>query len=334
MKPFLRRGGGVVLLSGWIFSALAMPSCRGRGGVPRDADFQAVVSEKMASSGRSAAVVLDLRDGRILAMTGGDLACGSAFPIGSLMKLVVAAAAKGEGIASADEPFLCEGKAVVAGEQVICWLPAGHGKLDMPAALAVSCNLYFYSLAGRLSWETFARYAASFGLGRPTGADVAGENEGRISRTVSARDFLKASIGRTPDVLATPLQAAVMAGVIATDGYLVVPRRTGEKSRWTRTNMGGALEVLRDGMRRSVLSGTASLLRGLPVSAAAKTGTARWEKGFKTHGWIIGFAPFEDPEIAFSVLVVDGQGRKEAAAAAVEILMVYSEKFKKTSDNP
>jgi len=67
------------------------------------------------------------------------------------------------------------------------------------------------------------------------------------------------------------------------------------------------LQVVREGMRQTVISGTAQPLKDLPVEAAGKTGTAQFGSGnSREHGWFVSFAPYNNPTIAMAVLVEGG----------------------------
>jgi penicillin-binding protein 2 len=90
----------------------------------------------------------------------------------------------------------------------------------------------------------------------------------------------------------------------------------------------GYLQMVRAGMRQSVTNGVARPA-GIPgVSVAGKTGTAefgsvQYDGKHPTHGWFMGFAPYEDPRIAVVVFVQRGSGGKDAAPAAARIFDFY-----------
>jgi cell division protein FtsI/penicillin-binding protein 2 len=76
------------------------------------------------------------------------------------------------------------------------------------------------------------------------------------------------------------------------------------------------IRVVQEGMRQTVLAGTAKRLQSLPISAAGKTGTAQFDNNEKEHSWFTSFAPYEDPQIVVTVLV---EGGGEGGAAALPI---------------
>ena len=84
------------------------------------------------------------------------------------------------------------------------------------------------------------------------------------------------------------------------------------------------IEVVRQGMRQTVTSGSATSLQSLPVAVAGKTGSAQWSTKEKTHAWFTGFAPYEKPEIVITVLVEQGgEGSEVAVPIAREVLEWY-----------
>jgi penicillin-binding protein 2 len=88
------------------------------------------------------------------------------------------------------------------------------------------------------------------------------------------------------------------------------------------------LAVVREAMRQSVSTGVAQSGQVPGLAIAGKTGTAEFGtpgegEGYETHGWFVGFAPYEDPEIAVVVFVQRGGGGQNAAPAAARIFDYY-----------
>ncbi|PIR89773.1 hypothetical protein COS93_00465 [bacterium (Candidatus Gribaldobacteria) CG07_land_8_20_14_0_80_33_18] len=86
------------------------------------------------------------------------------------------------------------------------------------------------------------------------------------------------------------------------------------------------LQIIKEGMRQAVTSpsGSSYLLNSLPVSAAAKTGTAQTQVSNIYNNWVTVFAPYENPQIVLTVLVEDVSGIQAAALpVAKEILEWY-----------
>ncbi len=261
------------------------------------------------------------------------------FPPGSSFKLISAAAALAEGVVDADRKITCNGRTRVAGRTFRCHRAQGHGAVDLREAISKSCNVYFYRIAAEMDVDVLASWARAFGLGERTGLDLPGETAGLIPTREWKRrvyrerwypsETASVVVGQGA-VSVTPLQMARVAAAIASSGRLVTPRLASTDP--PRRIPGIAPEhfaLIREGMREAVLSGTAWRSRIPGFDPAGKTGTAQvanasrvarnnedrpWE--FRTHAWFVGFAPFDDPEIAVAVLVQHG-GAGGAAAAPI-----------------
>lgn len=201
------------------------------------------------------AVVLDVRDGGVLAMAslpGYDtetfssqyqaLSQDPAHPLlnramqglyapGSTFKLVTAAAALEEGIVTPETEILDTGRyTYYKTPQPQCWLyreeGRTHGLETLSQALADSCNVYFFDAGRRLGIETLNRYARALGLGEETGIELAGEQTGVVAgpaytqglgQTWYEGSVLSAAIGQENNRF-TPLQLAHMTATLVGGG--------------------------------------------------------------------------------------------------------------------
>jgi cell division protein FtsI/penicillin-binding protein 2 len=85
--------------------------------------------------------------------------------------------------------------------------------------------------------------------------------------------------------------------------------------------------IIRSGMRQCVTTGSGKILRGLPVTSAAKTGTAQWGLDKTPHAWFTSFAPYENPELVLTILIDEaGEGSAVAAPIAYEFYDWYFDK--------
>ncbi len=232
-----------------------------------------------------------------------------------------------------------------------------HGFVDMRRALAVSANVYFYVVGGGyknfkgLGIDRIKKYLNIFGFGSGLGIDLPGEASGLVpdpSWKKSAKnegwftgDTYNVSIGQG-DVLVTPLQMAGAIAAIANNGTLWHPRIVKKitdpdgrlikefKPEIIRNNFIDAsnLQVVREGMRGAVTEGSAYLLKDLPMKVAGKTGTAQVTNTFrKPNAWFVGFAPYDNPEIALAIVVEGaGEGSTAAVPVAKEIFEWYYNK--------
>ncbi|MCL6452487.1 MAG: hypothetical protein K6T78_02540 [Alicyclobacillus sp.] len=293
-----------------------------------------------------AAVVLDVANNHLLAMADvspdpAALPAVTAETPGSVMKLVTAAAGLESFQFAPWSRFVCKGRSLLEGVNMRCWRV--HGPETLTEALATSCDVALAEVGARLgraglstAWRQL--HLDSSQLQRTDGKPVLAEAQaGQLFRR-SGRDnglLANTAIGQE-DVRITPLQAANLARTIATlgqysDVQLVQDvERRGRVIRWFGpTGSARALspltaQALGDAMRRAVTSpdGTAHDLAGADVSVAAKTGTAQLPDG-RDNGWLIGYAPFDHPQVAFCVFVadVDAQSAHDQVHRAVQSLL-------------
>ncbi|HZI94284.1 MAG TPA: penicillin-binding protein 2 [Patescibacteria group bacterium] len=294
-------------------------------------------------------------------------AISSAYSPGSTFKPIMAAAALEEGLATPSTVFSCPGWGFFYGRKFLCHEKGGHGVVDMKRAIQVSCNVYFYNLGSRLGIDSIARYAKHMGLGSLTGIDIGQEQPGLVpspewKMTVHKdrwypSETISVSIGQGP-LLITPLQMAMSQAFIATDGRRVTPHlrlgtdsATFARSQGDGDAGGGDTHISShnlDVVRRAEWSvvnesgtGTKALIPGRDV--CGKTGTAQVYAAsagvkdedlpaeMRDHAWFVGFAPRDNPRIAFAVIVEHGGHGGTAAAPIVKSVL---EKFFESEEQP
>ncbi|MBI4713683.1 penicillin-binding protein 2 [Candidatus Uhrbacteria bacterium] len=258
------------------------------------------------------------------------------FPSGSTLKPIIAYAALAEGIISERTSFLSTGGLRINEWFFPDWKSGGHGITDVRKAIAESVNTFFYIIGGGfdewigLGVDRITNYASRFGFGKPTGIDLPSEADGFLpskewKEEVKGErwyvgDTYHLAIGQG-DFLTTPIQMAHATGVIANNGLDVRPHVLEkindvplETSTTTLESLDSySLSVVRHGMRRAVTDGSARLLSILPVSVAGKTGTAQAPGHEKYHSWFTGFAPYENSEIALTIIIENGGESTDAA---------------------
>jgi len=257
---------------------------------------------------------------------------GARMPIGSVFKLVTAIAALQEGKITPATTFHCAGSKNFAGRPFRC---AGHHRdIALLRAIEKSCNLYFFQVAARLTGEEMAKWGRLFGLGSRTGVDLSGERRGLLPTPRTLHGRLNLAIGQG-ELVCTPLQVARLCAAIANGGTLVQPHlfdhatdgegRVAQRFRpqvETIPVRAETLRLVREGMHRVVLSGTASRCGLEAFDAAGKTGTAELEDADPpNHAWFAGFAPFESPKIAFAVVSERTHGHGSDSAAIMAHLL-------------
>ncbi|BBB90258.1 MAG TPA: penicillin-binding protein 2 [Methylomusa anaerophila] len=338
---------------------------------------QVAASGKMGEPAKGGAVVvLDVRTGGVLAMASNPsfdpnvFAVGisnsnwekiitnpnnpltnrviqSTYPPGSVFKIVTASAALNMGLTSREEIFEDKGVYVLNGWSFYGWETTGLGRLNIVDGIAWSSDPLFYELGRRLGADNLAAYALTFGLGNPTGIQLAGEEAGVVPSIEWKRanygeewypgETLIAAIGQGY-YLVTPLQQALLAMAVATGGVIHRPLLVDK----TITPEGNVIQAyqpeiartvylrpevwdtVRQGMRAVIEKGTAAaVFTGFPRAVAGKTGSAETGKG-TTHSWFACYAPYENPEIAVAVLIDEGgEGSMAAAPVARHILEAY-----------
>jgi penicillin-binding protein 2 len=290
-----------------------------------------------------------------------DRAISGQYPSGSTVKMVVAAAALQEKVITEHTTVNSTGGIRVGQWFYPDWLAGGHGITDVRKALAWSVNTFFYTIGGGyqgfvgLGVDRLTKYMRLFGLGTETGIDLPNEAPGFVP-SVAWKEQVKGEnwyVGDTyhlaigqGDLLVTPLQDANWTAVFANHGTLYEPHVV--KSVLTDNDKVSTpvapkiigqnlvdpynLEVVRQGMRQTVLSGSAQKLQSLPVEAAAKTGTAQWGAGAVPHAWFTCFAPYKNPQIVVTVLVEEGkEGSQVSLNVAQDILQYYFTRGNATS---
>jgi len=236
-----------------------------------------------------------------------------------------------------------------------------HGELNMKRALARSSNIYFYLMVGGcrgcglpdfdgMGADALAEWSRKAGLGRPTGIDLPGEvgglvpdsrwKEQEIGEQWLLGDSYPFSIGQGY-LTVTPLQMAVVTAALANGGTLVTPRvahgyRDGNGTRVIASTDAGRLDgtaehyrIVQEGLLAAAeAGGTAVTGRPAGTTIGGKTGTAEFGQPypsgeFDTHAWFIGYAPYDNPEVAVAVYLEYGVGATHAGPVAREILAAY-----------
>lgn len=263
------------------------------------------------------------------------------FPSGSVIKPLIASAALQEGVITPRTTVVSVGGINVGPWFFPDWKAGGHGTVNVKSAIAWSVNTFFYYVGGGydsfrgLGVQKLSDWMKKFGLGSKLGLDVGGESSGHVPseewkmKAKNERwyigDTYNLSIGQG-DLLVTPLQIARVTASIANGGKLVVPHLVdSEHADVPEVGIDAdTLKTVRDGMRDTVVYGSGRRMSSLPFTSAGKTGTAQWGTDKPNHAWYTGFAPYERPEVAISVLLEEGvEGSSNAVPVAYEVLKAW-----------
>ena len=236
----------------------------------------------------------------------------------------------------------------------------GHGRFNVSQAIQHSCNYFFYEVGDRIGIDTLAKYSYYLGLGHKTGVELTGEISGVLASTKIAEqehrvwnpgETISAAIGQSYNTF-TPLQMAKYVAMIANRGKKLdvtvvksiinsdgseVPRDEyeayvneklgiteddGEDLTFNPDNINAILEGMRGVTSES--GGTAySTFANFDIEVGGKTGSAQTGIEGHTNAWFVGFAPFDDPEIAVVVFVRNGEHGSYTAEVARDIMAQY-----------
>ena len=140
------------------------------------------------------------------------------------------------------------------------------------------------------------------------------------------------------DLLVTPLQVAAFTAVIANGGVLYQPRLVDkifdpQDNSFKQTEpkvirqdflSPNTIDIVAEGLRAAITTGSGRFLDSLPVAIAGKTGTAQSTPGKPEHAWFTGYLPFENPKLILTVLIENGgEGSGIAVPIAKDILDWY-----------
>ena len=286
--------------------------------------------------------------------------------LGSTIKPFVALAALQEKIIYEKEKIDCKGKVEIPHRYDPTKIYTfgdwtAHGITDVRKAIAESCNVFFYTIGKNLGPKRIKKYLEEFGFGKEPEIDFPSVSlakgflpdpewkKEKLGQNWWDGDTLNFSIGQGY-ILATPLQVAKAFSAIANGGKLLKPKFVWKivdenknlieeiKPEVEKENFLDErhIQIVREGMRQAVTGenaprATAVLLRDLPVSAAAKTGTAQVPKKDCPdcyNIWISVFAPYENPEIVLVLVLEDVPRRLSGVIVPVakEILNWYFSK--------
>ncbi len=221
---------------------------------------------------------------------GNSKLAGEKFLPGSLFKLVTAqAAVENQQILS----YRCNGHDVLGFKRRTCWTRKGHGLLELPQALGISCNLYFQNLGLKLGfdkiWQVLRQYPNL-------------SNDLDPKRLPPGLDLARFAMGDEASYRLTPQELDTFWNL-----YVIKI----QDKRYA---------AIYQGLRRSVYSGTASKLKKNPLEILAKTGTGdSLNSLYKTHGWFLGAIPAQNPQYSVLIFLQEAHGFEEPTKLAEKI---------------
>lgn len=262
---------------------------------------------------------------------------------GSTFKTITATAGLNEGIVAGSSTYFCGHSYEYKGHTYYC--TGSHGNISVVQALQYSCNIYFYQLSEALTIDNLTKYAELYGLGSPTGIET-GDAAGRFANPETYAEYgwewtvghvLQAAIGQS-ETAVTPLQMAVVASTIANKGVRYQPHLVDslwdynltEKIKDIEPTVAETIPLQHDDVYTYIQQGmiAASVtnmpdkysLADLGYDVAIKTGTPQAGGGRVQDSFFIGYAPADNPKIAFACVV---EGAEYSKYMIRDVLKAY-----------
>ena len=292
-----------------------------------------------------------------------DKALAGMYPPGSTFKPGVALAALDAGAITPDFSVFCSGSLAFGNYIFHCYQRHGHGHVDLHRGIAVSCDIFFYTVARKLGIDGIEAGAHKLGFGQPTGIEIPGERAGVVpGRAWKQRVFgvpwqegetLNTGIGQGY-VLVTPIQLCTAAARIASGNSVsprivrVVGRSPQQRPELTRLAVSdNALAAVRSGMNAvtNEAGGTAYAWRITEpgFEMAGKTGTAQVRKiseaehlagvikndklpwKLRDHALFIAYAPVSAPRYAAAILQEHGATVSHPHVQMVRDILLFAQ---------
>ena len=266
-----------------------------------------------------------------------DRAFQGVYPIGSTIKPIVAAAALENNLYTNGELIFCKRTYDYFND----FRPSCmhyHGNMNLTMALSKSCNYFFFELGRRVGAITLTDYYKQFGLGVKTGVEV-NDSAGILIEPTSngfGGDTLQIAIGQLNAF--TPLQLANYVATFANGGThykaTLIDKIVSYDMTETYDNCEpvvlntvslkqSTISSIKEGMLSVTVDGTGHAALGdYPIKIGGKTGTSQVE-GKADHSTFIVFAPYDNPEIAISVVLEHGSSTYASGNLVRQILDSY-----------
>lgn len=261
---------------------------------------------------------------------------------GSIMKIFVGLGVLEEGVIDPNKKIVSTGSISIPNPYVPDkpsifndW--KAHGAVDFRQALAVSSNIYFYSVTGGykdqkgIGIANIQKYVEMFGFGTSTEINFPGEKFGVVPNPEWKKQVFDGEIWRLGDTYntaigqygfqVTPIQSVVAVSAVANGGNLLVPTLIKSSSPTVIKNIvlnPTSYRIVKEGMRMGVTNGTSASLNVPYVKVASKTGTA--QIGLlknQVNSWVVGFFPYDNPKYAYAVIMERGSSTNQFGAVGV-----------------
>lgn len=273
----------------------------------------------------------------------------SAYPPGSVFKLVIAGCALTEKVAATSDRVFCSGGFQLGNRLFRCWERRGHGVVDMARGLVESCDTFFYTIGDKLGVDRMYPCAIQSGFGKPTGIDLPHESPGLVpSRDWKRRRFgeawrrgenLNMSIGQGY-MLTTPLQVARYNAALINGARLLKPQLLADAVPEEQARL-PLSEAHREFLAQTMVDtvegsrGTAHRIALKGIRLSAKTGTAQVVKltaghekkaledipyQFRDHAWMTSFGEYGEQRYVVVAMVEHGGGGGATAGPIIKAI--------------
>lgn len=264
---------------------------------------------------------------------------------GSTFKTITATAGLCEGLITSNSTFNCQKTYLFKDHYYNC--TGYHGDIGLTRALQVSCNIYFYHLSEELTIDGITKYAKLFGLGQSTGLET-GDAEGHLSNQETFEELgadwtvgqvLQSGIGQG-EWAVTPIQMANVACTIANNGTRYQTHLVDSIWDYNHENLIEEIEPVVEQTITSAYSGTFDAVESGMIAAstnnfptkynltdlgfdvAIKTGTPQVSNRVQ-DSFFIGYAPADDPQIAFAGVIEGGEYSKYMIRSIIQAYEKY-----------
>ena len=264
---------------------------------------------------------------------------------GSTFKPLTAVASLMEGIITPYQKLKTTGHWTYPGDPnsyANCWIynssRGNHGSINVSEAITVSCNYFFAQMGYYLGLDKLNEYATAFGLGEHTGIEI-GDAAGNLAQNKAGENQAPWAAFGQASYLFTPIQLANYIATLVSGGKHCEAHLLKAVKSYDNTQVlavgntdpkntvdisGEALTAVKKGMHNLTTTGSlAPYFKDCVVDAGAKTGTAQVSKDTENNGVFVCFAPYDDPEIAVSIVIEQGGSGSALASTAVNILNAY-----------
>lgn len=263
---------------------------------------------------------------------------------GSTFKPVTVAAGLSEHLIDSNTEIEDLGRFELITPSPRCWIYAAggtHGAINVMEAIRDSCNYFFYTLGYQMSLQddvyqenkgidTLRKYTEMFGFNENTGIEIA-ENAPQMADGFpvtaaigqSNHNYTTTQLARYTAALADKgkLHSLSLIDRIQEGGSGEIEQIDGPEERRLEGILPSAWDTIGEGMR--MMAENNRVLRELPFSVAGKTGTAQQNRTRPNHALFIGYAPYEQPQIAVATRIAYGYSSSNAVEVTSDIFKYY-----------